>query len=948
MSLARLVGGGRTPKYIGGPWHLLASRFSLLASPRAAEVPLPFSQHVVSLHRPWTLCVFDIYTMAQQAQVRDLAKELINCFPILASTNEFGKSNSLHDHILQTLLDPKPGRTNQFEVSARFEGLEEKFSVLNNDELANALRERLDELSTRANRWTPEILSLLLNLSDHPLEETKVESLDKLSVTSESPPLTWSDILADDPLDNHDCLWDDVDFVRDGSDDDADSIVRASTTSDDMPTASSYEDDTAGDLHDLFLPPDEDGLSDILKVQFWDSNNFHTQATIILTEAQLIREVDFVLRGLLSKILKQHFDRTLDVLSRYQLKHVSPTKVSELSRGWSVIAAELARLRDWKNQEQRYHLLQTFQAIMAERLSAVEYTLTQIRLQCLTSQGGSTASLLCYDDMVQNATRSMRQLGSILGDLHPKEDPPIPFGILELLYDRLCTSHTIGDTDALNYVIGVFFQCLQTYLKPLKSWMAHGELSRFDQGIFIQDGEPNVSLTEVWCRRHLLVLDDSGQLYAPRFLHLTAKSILNTGKSVHFLRLLGHSQPESDAEEQWTAHFDSKQICADISANPLYSFPERFDKALDEWIASSYNSSSAMLRQQLNMQCGLAEVLDALEYVYLFRNGALSSEIVSAIAARLDRGNVDWSDEFVLTDLLRSVFTVVSCVDNESLIVRTSGASICGTSSQQRSVNNLHSIHVKYLLPWPIANIVSKTAMRTYQRVFILLLQLQRAKQALERGFPRDLMRRLMRDPAGFSAIALRHRMLWFVNTVFSYFVDVVLSVASVDMRRKIAESGDLDELIETHQAYIARLDEQCLLSQDRAQVMQAISSVLDLIILLTGECRRYGSQVISRFGAQSMRVDLMNQPPLSRRSQAADVSDHDDDDNEVGLDPLLGSSITRSAALPSLKLKNMHDSFQQLLGFISVSLRGASKGGDAYGVEILTDMLAVGGLEYG
>ncbi|KAI4289196.1 MAG: hypothetical protein L6R35_001536 [Caloplaca aegaea] len=897
--------------------------------------------------------------MAQRAQVHDLAKELISCFPILGSTNESGNSNSLRDHILQTLLDPEPGTTNPFEISARFEGLEEKFSVLNNDELANALRERLDHLSTCANRWTPEILSLLLNLSDHPLEKTKVDALDRLSVAPESPSLTWSDIFAADPPDNHDGLWDDVDFARDGSDEDADSIVRVSPTFQDALMTNNEEDGPARDLHDLFLPADEDGLYDVLKAQFWEqtipgptdpnsSDNFYKQATIILTESQVIREVDFVLRGLPSTIFKQHLDRTLDVFPRYQLKHVSPTKVSELSRGWSVIAAELARLREWKNQGQQYPLLQTFEAIMAEKLTAVEHTLTQIRLQCLTSQGGSTASLLCYDDMVQNATRSIRQLASILGDLHPKEDPPIPFGILELLYDRVCTGHTIGDTDALNYVIGVFFRCLQTYLKPLKSWMAHGELSKFDQGIFIQDGEPNVSLTEVWSRRHLLVLDDSGQLYAPRFLRLAAKSILNTGKSVHFLRLLGHSQPESDAEEQWTAHFDSKQICVDISANPLYSFPERFDKALNEWIVSSYHSSSAMLRQQLDMRCGLVEVLDALEYVYLFRNGALSGEIVSVIAARLDRGNVDWSDEFILTDLLRSVFAVVSCVDNESLTVRTSGASICGTSSQQRSVNNLHSIHVKYLLPWPIANIVNKSAMRTYQRVFILLLQLQRAKQALERRFPRDLMKQLMKDPVDVSAIALRHRMLSFVNIVFSYMVDVVLSVASFDMRRKIAESRDLDELIETHQAYIARLNEQCLLSQDRAQVMQAITSVLDLVILLTGECTRYGSHVISRVGAQSMRAHLKDQRPLSRRFQGADVSDHDDNDSEVGLDRPPGSSITRSAALPSLKLKNMHDTFQQLLGFISVSLRSASKGGNAQGVEILTDMLAVGGLGYG
>lgn len=889
--------------------------------------------------------------MAQRAQVRALAKELLSSFPSLVSTNE------LHDRTLQTLLDPKPARTNQFEVAARFEGLEEKFTVLNNDELANALRERLDELSPRSNRWTPEILSLLLNLSDHPLEKTRIDALDRLSVRPQSPPLTWSDIIAADPLDNQDGLWDDVDFARDVSDEDADSIVLASTASDETPTTSNDADDTARHLQDHFLPPDEGGLNDVLKAQFWDqtvqasidpsgSNVSPTQASIVLTESQLIREINFVLHGLPSKIFEQQSDGTKGVLPRYQLKHVSPTKVSELSRAWSVIAAEHARLREWKSQEQHYPLLQTFQAIIADRLTAVENTLTQIQLQCLASREGSTASLLCYDDKVQNATRPTRQLTSILGDLHQADYPKKPFRILELLYDRVCTSHSIGDTEALNSVIQVFFQCLQTYLKPLKYWMEHGELSEFDQGMFVQDGDPNVSLTEVWSRRHLLSLDDCGQLHAPRFLHLAAKSILNTGKSVHFLRLLGHSWPESDAEEQETAHFDSRQICAEISANPLYSFPESFDRALNEWIAGSYHSSSAMLKQQLEVQYGLSEVLDALEYVYLFRNGALSGEIVSVIAIRLDRGHADWADDFVLTDLLRTIFASTHCVDSENLAVRTSSASICGTSGQQRSMSNLNALRVGYVLPWPIANIISKNALTTYQRVFVLLLQLQRAKQALERRFPRYLMRRLMEDPAHFSAVGLRHRMLLFVNTVFSYLVDVVLSVASADMRRKMAKSGDVDELIETHHAYIARLNEQCLLSKERTKVMQAITSVLDLVILLTEACTQYGSHFVSRDVDQSMRAVSTTQRPRSRRSQEADVtsSDHDENDHVVSLDPLLASSTTHSAAPPDVRLKNIHDTFQQLLGFISVSLRGASKGGDACGVEILTDMLAVGG----
>lgn len=214
---------------------------------------------------------------------------------------------------------------------------------------------------------------------------------------------------------------------------------------------------------------------------------------------------------------------------------------------------------------------------------------------------------------------------------------------------------------------------------------------------------------------------------------------LKHGKPVHFLRLLGHASSENQPEEQETALFNLEQACTDIIANPSISFSETFNETLNIWISSIYHSSSAVLRQQLEIQCGLFRVLEALEHVYLFRNGALSSNIASNIFTKIDIRRKDWSDSFVLTALLRSAFTTTSCVDTDSLTVRTSSSSIRGTSSHQRSMDSLCTMHIIYLLPWPVANIISRSSMETYQSVFILLLQLQQAKQALERRFPRKV-----------------------------------------------------------------------------------------------------------------------------------------------------------------------------------------------------------------
>lgn len=878
--------------------------------------------------------------MSQKARVSVLTRELLTEFRITEQVDKSKQLNSLEDRILHTLLDPKPARTNQFDVAARVEGLEEKFRIFHNDELADALRERVDELSTRSDRWTPEILALLLNLSDQPLQETRIEGLDGLKPEPRTPALTWSDIVADDPLDNHDGLWDDVDFARDGSDEDADSIIGVSSPSSASSTTSNEPNGIATDIEGLVLPPDDNGLEDIIKSQFWtqkvqgaleirDSRSVSTEALTILTEAQMIREVGSMLHGLPATIFEQRTDDGLVLVSRYRLKHVPQGQASELLRKLGVIGAELARLRHWKSQEQLYPLLQALQAVVGERLAAVEHDLTQIQAKCLQSQGGYTISLLCFYDTVQSETQLFRRLGPLLEELEHNEESPRPFHILEMLYDRVCLSHSIGDADAFEYVAEVFFACLQTYLKPLKHWMEFGELSRLDQDIFVRDGELDASLDEIWARRHLLRFDDTGHLHAPRFLHLAGKRILNTGKSVNFLRLLGYSWPDNDAKEQGDSQLDLKRICTETNTQTLSSFSEAFDRALNGWIASSYHSSSALLRHQLEMQCGLSRVLNALDHVYLFRNGALTSAITSAISARIDRSKQDWNDDFVLTELFRSAFATTCCVDTESLTVRTSRVSMKGSIGRQRSMESLTTLRVMYSLPWPIANIINKNSMETYQGVLILLLQLQRAKQTLERRIPRNLVIALMKDRVGSYAVMLRHRMLWFVNTVFSHLVDVVLSTATAEMRLKMARSGDIDELITIHQIYIARLNEQCLFSKERRPVLQAITSILDLVILLVKACASYGSK------PARLRQRLDNGEHFS--------SDHNESDDETELDPCDVGLKSPTEGPSAARLNNMRDTFQQLYGFILVSLRGASKHGENGGLEMLTEMLALG-----
>ncbi|KAI4196485.1 MAG: hypothetical protein LQ350_006524 [Teloschistes chrysophthalmus] len=890
--------------------------------------------------------------MPQKAHVEVLVSTLMAHIEPSKSNKQPRESKIRKDRILQHLTNAKPTTTNQFEIAARFEGLEERFRISNNYELADALRIRLDELYGESNRWTPEVLSFLLSLSDRPFEETKFEDLEIFRSPLKKPTLTWSEIIRDDPLNNDDGLWDNVDFARDGSDEDTDSLIPALSPSDAPSEASSDVEDISKIIQKLAVPPDNDALQNMRRAQYWTQavNGAITNTTddtvetephpgvITLAETQLIREIGSMLLGLPSSVYEEQVDGSSKVVSKYGLKHLSPTTVSQLLDNFARTRDEMARIRMWKHRDEKLPLAQTFQACILQRLAATENALAQIQTRLLTPNGG-TSSLLSYYEEVQSSTHQLRQLLPVMCGSDHADKAQSSFRVLELLFKRVCMSQNIGDAVSFGFVLDIFLTCLQTYLKPLKHWMEQGELSPYDQSIFIREGKINVPLDSVWADRYILSFDEADQLHAPKFFHLAAKKILNAGKSVHFLKLLGWLNEVDQDHGQASASVTLESLCQSDSDISLDSFPERFDKALDEWIASSYHSSSALLRHCLETQYGLYQALDALEYVYLSRDGHLTDIIADAIFARIDRGRGDWNDAFVLTDLFRDNFISKRCIIFRNLNVRTK-PDVSQALGKSRSVNILQSLRVTYTLPWPIANIVSKDTLSVFQDIFTLLLQVKRAKQMLERRFSRRLVSVLVKDKKGSRSILLRLRMLHCVNAILGYLTGIVLSPATADMRQRMAKADDLDGMILVHQAYAARLCEQFLLSKGHRSTLKAIRSLLDVIVLFTDTCVAYVGD-----SAPTNPPEIQSSRGLKRRdSRRKSLGAESDSDGEAS-DAEKEFDIPHAAVGSDssvTKLEQMHDTFNQLHNFILVRLQDVSKGEEDVGAEMLANMFAI------
>lgn len=842
-------------------------------------------------------------------------------------------------------------------MEAQLAGLEEKFRILNNDELADALQVRLQELAHKSDRWTPEVLSLLLQLSDQPAKCTKIEDLDLLKPEPLPSPLTWSQIIAEDPFDNEDGTWDIPDFAADGSDEDEE-IVSSETTPADLATNLQSEVDGAGNVDLLVIPPDNFALEDIVRAQFWRStkrlhmskyssdSHLKASSSMVLTEIQAIREVIFMLLGLPTSIFVSSKHGSLTVSTSCAIKYLSQDSLRQLLQGFVSLHDELLIIRKWLTRQESVPLLQTLQSALASRMKNVDNAFSTIQGRMVDLSKPFTASLLSLFDETNHITRSVQQVAQLLAQTASYSKEHVPFRILELLHSASCISHSIGDVENYKFMATLFFDCFHTYLKPVMHWMRFGDVSRANHGFFVRVNEEQVAPSLVWQKQHHLVQNESGYLHAPRFLDVAAKKIFTTGKSVNFLRMLGQDIGDINDKGTTDPRLDYRNVCGQDELSGLSPFSELFGMALDTWIGRQHSSSSHTLRLRLESQCGLRKSLDALEFIYFSRNGALTSNIMRTIFDRMDRGIEAWNDGFLLTELFQSVFGAISCIEVGRLAVRPSHKSHQDIQSSRRSMRVLETIRVWYTLPWPVANIIKQESVLVYQRIFVLLMQAHRAKHMLERE---RLINSKMPNSEGehrqsHLVFTLRHRLLWFSNTVLIYLTDMVLATASANMRADMTAAEDVDGMIAVHEAYVSKLEQQCLVDERLENIHQAMISILNLVILFSDARASYtGKSNLDTTNRLVIPAPNRQRMSFKRDERNHAGSDSSDDEAQANDDIADLSYIRFEDISYSERLLNMHARFTELLNFVIAGLHGIHRSGGEPWWEALADSLVTG-----
>lgn len=847
-------------------------------------------------------------------------------------------------------------RTNQFDVENRLNGLEETFRIKNREGLADALRERLDRLATSPARWHPEILHLLLELSDQPLRNTRLEDLDDLKEpeTEPAPPLRWEDIAREDGWAEDLDLWKRIDY----SDESDSGIYEDHWSESDNTDEQSSSGETLWRAHkaeDLIVEP-QDGsrLQAIRDAQHWRLGPQRADGDtrphkVAVTELQVIREVLFMLRGYKTSLFP--IDSTPDFT--YQLPGVSWVTYRALINSLAEMGRKVNILRDFSRRRQSAPHFQVFQDSVLRSLHSFDEKVTTIESRIILLEQDVVISLMAVSDELKASLDPLVPLSEIIQQLQRSTHGA--FQHLELLFTEIGNAQVSGRRSTYEFLGRIFFDCFRHYLRPIQQWMQHGQLIPGDKIFFVSQSATHVPMNEVWANQFRLRRTSDGTVYAPDFLHASVDKIFTSGKSIVILKHLGKYEPVvPSVSEASEPAFDFESVFSDDLE--LAPFSELFDSAFERWIRSKYQTTSAMLKDVLFQSCGLWASLEAMQLLYFMSDGSLADTLCGSIFKKLDTLSRAWGDRYTLTSIAQEVYS--SSLDVHHLFVTVShrGQRLPAVTARDSVRKYLPEITLVYNVRWPVQMILTGESLAHYKAVFTLLLQLRRAHYMLNR---RRFQPSLVPDAENWGDLcryySIRSKLLWFCNTFLTYLSSLVLAPNCEMLRDGLSTAYDVDAMIEVHLAFTKRVSYEACLGAKLEPIRECILDILDLTIQLDKAYAVYAlkeaeeMQEISRLSLISSpaRPPLRGTPLRTGTAGTRRPTDTSDDEDSDGADPQARDEDPGFEEKPfKERIREIQDNFEKHLKFVSDGLRAVSRAtGDPAAAkwDILAEMLEAG-----
>ncbi|KAI0503370.1 Spc97/Spc98 family protein [Xylaria bambusicola] len=875
--------------------------------------------------------------MAFAARLSSLTDEVVELITSTTAEVDRRRFDAFRESSLRQLRQHSFLRTNHFEVYSALDGYEERFRILNRDQTADALRDRLDALARCSNKWAPDSLDLLLRLADQPVQKSNLLDLELLKEPEvhPEPALKWRDIAKEDGWKEDHELWRNVNFGGDSSDEEYDHESDASAQSEDTSLSSGEARYRKQPTDYLERPQVQFDIHEIRTSQAWRTDTSRTNPgasshKIDITQIQCIREILFMLSGLENGLFDSQGQPSLGI----QLSHSSWQIFRSLLVPMSDARRRLSLLRKYARQQQQIPLLQAFQAAIESRLRAFDSTIASMQAYYVSTNQDFVASVLKLLDDLNPHIRPLESLAETVERLEQARNS-YPFHCLELLYDSAQELQLNGNDKVYRFIGQLFFECFAVYLRPIRCWMEEGELMNSDETFFICRSLGDVSRSQIWADQFKLKRTLEGSLFAPRFLQPAASKIFTTGKSIVILKLLGKCWPTQQRTLESAIQVDMSAISI------MMPFSEAFEQMFEEWMQSKHHAASATLRQTLFQTYNLWSDLTILQHIYLMSDGSRSEHFANAVFNNIDILNVNWHDRFNLTEIAREAFDRLVEPHRLNVTALQNNSSLDVKSIRRTVREGLPCICITYRLPWLSRIVLSDESLEQYQRVFTLLLQLRRASYVLTRHriLSEGIVSTTVEQETFYS---LRSKLLWFCNTLQSYLSTLVIGPLVVKLSGEMKKAEGIDQMLTLHSTFTKRIVDEACLGGKLDPIRQAILDIFDLAVRL-----RNAHQVEQEKGPKENELSrslIMSSSEKGSAKRYVQASEEEDDTFLIEQDT---SGMMQGAEIPyGQVLGEIRSDLDRHIKFVCGGLRGvarASSSDAASKWDILAEMLEPG-----
>ncbi|UNI19077.1 hypothetical protein JDV02_005294 [Purpureocillium takamizusanense] len=768
--------------------------------------------------------------MAFAARLAPLTEDLVQSLTQLSPQTDPKRFSATRDAALRALKSHSFLRTNQFEVERSLEGLEERFRVNHRDGLADALRQRREALSEHPSERHPEILSLLLELSDQPTFKAKLSHVRALGQDDQEAavPLRWEDLAKEDGWDQDGDLWKTISYSDDSAEEEYEEESSEESDATTIPNGS----DAVGRLaHDFIIhSEDNKALEAVQRSQAWRTmtspDTGGRPQTFATAESQVVREVLFMLQGLDSTL----FDHKSSTVMAFQLGNLAWETHRALMNTFSTYGHQLRILRAFASRPERVPHLQALQDCISRRLQAVDGKLSEIQARLALPRDEVVISLISVRSELLPWLQPLFALSSIITQIQGGSRTET-FRYLELMFDETGIAQLTGKLETYQFLAKVFVECFNVYLRPIRQWMDQGTLLPGNEVFFITEPASDVSMCDTWQDRFELRKLADGSLHAPKFLKPAVNRIYNAGKNIVVLRLLGKQSAALPSQMEAEPPLDYGAICP--PGFELAPFADMFGAAFNRWIQSKYRKTSTTLKNALFSDWGLGSSLDALQALFLMSDGAAAGSFCENLFARMD-ATTAWHDRYGLTAAGSEAFASLLDINRLSISVDATGRQTAIKQATGSVKHSLPHVHISYKLPWPVQMIVTSDSIAHYQTVFTFLLQIKRALHVLHAP---KILDNLQTDRQKWDERALfyssRSKLLWFCTTLQTYLATLVLEPVWQKMRLDLKAAEDLDGMIAVHAAAMKQIVDEACLGSRLAPIHAAVLDVLDLALML-------------------------------------------------------------------------------------------------------------------